>query len=155
MSTAPARCWGCAAGVMRRRWTSARLPPYVPAAFVAIEDRRFYEHSGFDPVGMARAVVARPRRQGRAAQGASTITQQLARNLFLNSDRTLERKARNWSTPSSWSRPIRRSRSSALYLSRVYFGSGAYGIEAAVAALFQQAGRAPDPDARRRCWRRC
>ena len=70
----------------------ARLPKYVPAAFVAIEDRRFYEHSGFDAVGIARAVV-RDLTKGRAAQGASTITQQLARNLFLSSDRTLERKA--------------------------------------------------------------
>src|SRR5277367_341620 len=69
----------------------ARLPPYVPAAFVAIEDRRFYSHPGFDAVGMARAVIA-DLGQGRAAQGASTITQQLARNLFLSSDRTLERK---------------------------------------------------------------
>src|SRR6059058_3191451 len=57
----------------------ARLPPYVPAAFVAIEDRRFYEHGGFDPVGIARAIVT-DLGQGRAAQGASTITQQLARN---------------------------------------------------------------------------
>ena len=68
-----------------------RLPAYVAAAFVAIEDRRFYEHGGFDPIGMARAVIA-DLGQGRAAQGASTITQQLARNLFLSNDRTLERK---------------------------------------------------------------
>src|SRR5579859_935914 len=70
----------------------ARLPAYVPAAFVAIEDRRFYSHEGFDPVGMARALMSDLGR-GRATQGASTITQQLARNLFLNADRTMERKA--------------------------------------------------------------
>src|SRR5215469_8879444 len=60
----------------------ARLPKYVPAAFVAIEDKRFYEHQGFDLVGIARAVAA-DIGAGHAAQGASTITQQLARNLFL------------------------------------------------------------------------
>src|SRR5437868_4436472 len=70
----------------------ARLPPYVGAAFVSIEDRRFYEHAGFDAVGIARAIVS-DLRQGRAAEGASTITQQLARNLFLTNDRTAERKA--------------------------------------------------------------
>ena len=69
----------------------ARLPPYVPAAFVSIEDRRFYDHAGFDPVGMARAVIA-DLSSGKS-QGASTITQQLARNLFLSADQTLERKA--------------------------------------------------------------
>ena len=69
-----------------------RLPPYVPAAFVAIEDRRFYSHDGFDPVGMARALVS-DLASGGAKQGASTITQQLARNLFLNDARTMSRKA--------------------------------------------------------------
>src|SRR5215472_14440266 len=69
----------------------ARLPPYVPAAFVAIEDRRFYSHAGFDAVGMARALVT-DLALGRTAQGASTITQQLARNLFLSADQTVERK---------------------------------------------------------------
>ncbi len=59
----------------------AKLPPFVPAAFVAIEDRRFYEHAGFDPMGMARAVVS-DLASGRAGQGGSTITQQLARNLY-------------------------------------------------------------------------
>src|SRR5580658_8608984 len=68
-----------------------QLPKYVPAAFVAIEDRRFYEHRGFDLEGMARALVT-DLGEGRAAQGASTITQQLAKNLFLTSDRNLQRK---------------------------------------------------------------
>src|SRR3990167_8724843 len=67
----------------------AKLPAHVPAAFVAIEDRRFYEHNGFDPRGIARAVMTGIS-EGRATQGASTITQQLARNLFLSQERTLE-----------------------------------------------------------------
>ena len=68
-----------------------KLPPYVPKAFIAIEDRRFYAHTGFDAVGIARALVA-DISQGRA-QGASTITQQLAKNLFLAGERSLPRKA--------------------------------------------------------------
>jgi len=69
----------------------AKLPAYVPAAFVAIEDRRFYEHNGYDLAGMARAILTDVG-EGHATQGASTITQQLAKNLFLSSARTLERK---------------------------------------------------------------
>ena len=67
------------------------LPPYVPKAFVAIEDRRFYEHYGVDPMGIARAAVANVLHRG-VAQGGSTLTQQLAKNLFLTQERTLTRK---------------------------------------------------------------
>jgi penicillin-binding protein 1A len=108
----------------------ARLPPYVPAAFVAIEDRRFYSHEGFDAVGIARAIVS-DLGQGRAAQGASTITQQLARNLFLSSDRTMERKALELVYAIQLERAYSKQQILGLYLSRVYFGSGAYGLEAA------------------------
>ena len=66
----------------------ARLPRHVPGAVVAIEDRRFYEHTGFDPVGMASAIVGGL--AGERMRGASTITQQTARLLFLNQDRTFE-----------------------------------------------------------------
>ena len=108
----------------------AALPAYVPAAFVAIEDRRFYEHQGFDPVGIARAIVA-DIGQGRAAQGASTITQQLARNLFLSNDRTLERKGQELVYAVELEQKFSKRQILGLYLSRVYFGSGAYGLEAA------------------------
>ena len=64
------------------------LPDYVPAAFIAIEDRRFYHHPGFDPIGMMRAAVTNMR-AGRVVQGGSTLTQQLAKNLFLTPDQTL------------------------------------------------------------------
>src|SRR6187551_422557 len=67
------------------------LPPYLPKAFIAIEDRRFYEHHGVDPFGIARAVLANILRRG-LSQGGSTITQQLAKNLFLTQERTLARK---------------------------------------------------------------
>jgi len=115
----------------------ARLPPYVPAAFVAVEDRRFYEHEGFDPRGIARAIVSDLTR-GRAAQGASTITQQLARNLYLSSDRTLQRKADELLYAIQLERTYSKQQILGLYLSRIYFGSGAYGIEAASQRYFNK-----------------
>jgi len=113
----------------------ARLPPWVPAAFVAIEDRRFYEHSGFDLTGIARAILTDLGR-GRAAQGASTITQQLARNLFLSNDRTVDRKAHELIYAVELEQAFSKQEILGLYLSRVYFGAGAYGIEAASRRYF-------------------
>lgn len=115
-----------------------RLPAYVPAAFVSIEDRRFYDHAGFDPVGMARAVIA-DIGSGKS-QGASTITQQLARNLFLSADQTLERKATELMYSVQLERTYSKKQILALYLSRVYFGEGAYGIEAASQRYFNKPG---------------
>jgi penicillin-binding protein 1A len=115
----------------------ARLPAYVPAAFVAIEDRRFYSHPGFDAMGMARALVA-DIGEGRAAQGASTITQQLARNLFLTSDRTVERKGEELIYAVELEQKYSKQQILGLYLSRVYFGAGAYGIEAAAERYFDK-----------------
>ncbi len=115
----------------------AKLPAYVPAAFVAIEDRRFYEHGGFDPRGIARAVVT-GLETGRASQGASTITQQLARNLFLSQEHTLERKATELAYALQIEQSYTKSQILGLYLSRVYFGSGAYGLEAASQRFFNK-----------------
>lgn len=115
----------------------AKLPAYVPAAFVAIEDRRFYEHDGFDARGIARAVVAGIG-AGRPTQGASTITQQLARNLFLTQERTLERKATELVYAVELERTYTKKQILGLYLSRVYFGSGAYGLEAASQRYFNK-----------------
>ena len=108
----------------------ARLPAYVPAAFVSIEDRRFYQHAGFDAIGMARALMA-DLAQGRTAQGASTITQQLVRNLFLTQDQTVERKTTELLLAVQMEQRYSKAQILGLYLSRVYFGSGAYGLEAA------------------------
>ena len=113
----------------------AKLPPHVSASFIAIEDRRFYEHTGFDAIGIARAIVANAE-QGRAAQGASTITQQLARNLFLSADQTMERKAKEVMYAVQLERTYSKKQILGLYLSRVYFGSGAYGIEQASRRYF-------------------
>lgn len=111
------------------------VPAYVPGAFIAIEDRRFYEHNGMDPRGIARAVVT-DIVKGRLAEGASTITQQLARNLFLSQERTAERKAKEAIYAIQLERTYSKQQILALYLSRVYFGSGAYGLEAASQRYF-------------------
>ena len=117
------------------------LPPHVTAAVVATEDRRFFEHYGLDPVGLFRAFFANLR-AGRFAQGGSTVTQQLAKNLFLSSDRTLGRKVEEL-TLALWLE-LRLSKRDILdlYLNRVYFGGGAYGIEAASQRYFAKSARA-------------
>jgi penicillin-binding protein 1A len=111
------------------------LPPYVPAAFVAIEDRRFYHHFGFDPIGMVRMVMV-DLKQRRYAQGASTITQQLARNLFLSPDQNIRRKVQELILAVWLETKFSKKEILALYLNRVYFGAGAYGIEAASQRYF-------------------
>jgi penicillin-binding protein 1A len=115
----------------------AKLPAYVPAAFIAIEDRRFYSHTGFDPVGIGRAILDGVA-EGRPTQGASTITQQLARNLFLSADRTVERKAKELVWAIQLERTYSKKQILALYLSRVYYGAGAYGLEAASRRYFNK-----------------
>ncbi len=113
----------------------ASLPAHVPAAFVAIEDRRFYSHNGVDPMGIGRAIVANLG-EGRIAEGGSTITQQLARNLYLNADQTAERKAREMVIAVQLEQKYSKREILGLYLSRVYYGGGAYGIEAAAQRYF-------------------
>ncbi|MGV6875402.1 transglycosylase domain-containing protein [Pseudochelatococcus sp. B33] len=111
------------------------LPPYLPKAFVAIEDRRFYDHWGVDPMGVARALAANLTARG-VAQGGSTLTQQLAKNLFLTQDRTVSRKIQE-AILSVWlERNYTKDEILALYLNRVYFGAGAYGVEAAALRYF-------------------
>lgn len=115
--------------------TLKELPAYVPQAFIAIEDRRFYEHHGVDPIGVTRAVVANVLRRG-VSQGGSTITQQLAKNLFLTPDRTLTRKIQEAVLALWLERKFSKSEILDLYLNRIYFGAGAYGIEAAAQRYF-------------------
>lgn len=115
----------------------AKLPAYVPAAFVSVEDRRFYEHNGVDARGIARAVVD-GLAAGRPTQGASTITQQLARNLWLSQERTIERKATEIAYALQLEETYTKKQILGLYLSRVYFGSGAYGLEAAAQRYFNK-----------------
>jgi penicillin-binding protein 1A len=116
------------------------LPPYLPKAFIAIEDRRFYTHYGVDPVGIARAAVANVLHRG-VSQGGSTLTQQLAKNLFLTQERTLQRKLQEVELALWLERKHSKSEILELYLNRVYFGSGAYGVEAAAQRYFGKSAK--------------
>jgi penicillin-binding protein 1A len=116
------------------------LPRHVPQAFLAIEDRRFYSHFGVDPVGISRALYANLLRRG-VAQGGSTITQQLAKNLFLTQERTLTRKVQELALALWLEHKFSKTEILELYLNRVYFGAGAYGIEAAAHRYFNKRAR--------------
>src|SRR5688500_6247937 len=116
------------------------LPPHVPKAFIAIEDRRFYNHYGIDPIRLARAAVANVMRRG-VSQGGSTITQQLAKNLFLTQERTIARKLQEVVLALWLEHKFSKTEILELYLNRVYFGSGAYGIDAAAQRYFGKSAR--------------
>ena len=116
------------------------LPAYVPNAFIAIEDRRFYDHYGIDPFGIARAAVANIMHRG-VAQGGSTLTQQLAKNLFLTQERTVTRKLQEALLALWLERKFSKIQILELYLNRVYFGAGAYGIEQASLRYFGKSAR--------------
>ncbi len=116
------------------------LPDYVPRAFIAIEDRRFYTHHGVDPLGIMRALAADILRRG-ASQGGSTITQQLAKNLFLTQERTVSRKLQEMVLALWLEHKFSKAQIIELNLNRVYFGSGAYGIEAAAQRYFAKSAR--------------
>ncbi|MEZ5856740.1 MAG: PBP1A family penicillin-binding protein [Hyphomicrobiaceae bacterium] len=117
-----------------------QMPRHLVNAVVATEDRRFYDHWGLDPSGLLRAALANLR-AGRTVQGGSTLTQQLAKNLFLSTERTLSRKLDElvlslWLELRLTKRDILE-----LYLNRVYFGGGAYGVEAAARRYFNKPAR--------------
>lgn len=116
------------------------LPPYLPKAFIAIEDRRFYSHFGIDPVGILRALVTNVLHRG-VSQGGSTLTQQLAKNLFLTQERTMARKLQEAELAIWLERKHSKNEILELYLNRVYFGSGAYGVEAAAQKYFGKPAR--------------
>jgi len=114
-----------------------KLNPQTPAAFVAIEDRRFYRHWGIDPRGMARAFVA-DMRGGGVRQGGSTITQQLAKTSFLSGDRTIKRKAQEIIIAFWLEAWLTKQEILSRYLSSVYFGDGVYGLRAAAHHYFHR-----------------
>jgi penicillin-binding protein 1A len=111
------------------------LPPYVKEAVIAIEDRRFYSHFGVDPIGILRAVFTNLS-GGRVSQGGSTLTQQLAKNLFLKPDRTFERKVQEVILSLWLEARYSKDEILELYLNRVYLGAGVYGIDAAAHRYF-------------------
>jgi len=118
----------------------ADLPAYVPQAIIAIEDRRFRSHFGVDPMGLMRAMVENLR-AGRVVQGGSTLTQQLAKNLFLQPDRTMTRKAQEAVLAIWLETQFSKDEILQLYMNRVYFGGGATGIEKAAQKYFGKSAR--------------
>ena len=128
------------------------MSAYIPQAVMAIEDRRFYSHFGVDPIGLARAMVQNVMRAG--SQGGSTLTQQLAKNLFLKPERTVERKVQEVLLALWLEQKYTKDQILEMYLNRVYFGSGSYGVEAASRRYFGKSARDVTLS-RRRCWRAC
>ena len=115
----------------------SQLPSHLPSAVVATEDRRFYSHFGVDPIGLARAMVSNLV-AGRIVQGGSTISQQLAKNVFLTHQRTLKRKAQEFLLALWLEANFSKQQILALYLNRVYLGAGAYGVDAAARRYFNK-----------------
>jgi penicillin-binding protein 1A len=116
------------------------IPPRVAQAFVSAEDQRFREHRGVDPVGIARAVVTNLEQygSGRRMGGASTITQQVAKNMLVGADRTLARKAREAILAFRIEQALSKDRILEIYLNEIYLGSQAYGVAAAAQTYFNK-----------------
>ncbi|MBA2332020.1 MAG: transglycosylase domain-containing protein, partial [Actinobacteria bacterium] len=114
-----------------------RISAWMPKATVAIEDRRFYEHGGVDPSGIARAVWA-DIRAGKVVQGGSTITQQLVRNLYISREQTFERKLKEACLAIKLNDAWSKEKILATYMNQVYYGNLAYGIEAAAQTYFSK-----------------
>jgi penicillin-binding protein 1A len=114
------------------------VPKQVVAAFLSAEDKNFYKHGGIDPEGIARAVVSNVRSGGRREQGASTITQQVAKNFLLTNERTYERKIREALIALRMESAFSKDRILELYLNEIYLGLGNYGIAAAALNYFNK-----------------
>ena len=118
----------------------AQMPPYLPEAVVAVEDRRFWNHPGIDPIGIARAAWV-DLVSGRVVQGGSTITQQVAKNLFLSHARTLRRKVQELLLTLWLDHHFTKREILEIYLNRVYLGAGAWGVDAAAHVYFGVSAR--------------
>jgi len=116
------------------------MPPYLPAAFIVAEDRRFYSHGGIDYRGLLRALIANWQAGG-VVQGGSTITQQLAKNTFLKPERTWSRKLEELFLAFWLERHYSKDEILTLYLNRIYLGSGAFGVDAAAREYFGKSVR--------------
>ncbi len=117
-----------------------QMPPYLTQAVLATEDRRFYQHFGIDLIGTLRAVTVNARSSG-VVQGGSSITQQLAKNLFLSNERTLDRKLREAYLALWLEGHLTKAEILRLYLDRVYMGGGTFGIQAASEFYFGRSVR--------------
>src|SRR5437773_2040276 len=136
-----------AAGGLTAEWWLGRhdvsldqVSPFVVKAVIAVEDHRFYHHPGIDPVGLARASVSNLRRGG-VVQGGSTLTQQLARTLFLSNERTWARKGKEAVLALMLEQVLTKDQILELYLNRIYLSGGVYGVEAMSKKLFVKRAR--------------
>ena len=120
--------------------TLKEMSPYLPKAVIATEDRRFYGHFGVDPIGLARALFANIA-AGHVVQGGSTITQQLAKNLFLTPERSLRRKIQETMLALWLEHRFTKDQILEIYLNRVYLGAGTYGVDAAAHRYFGKSAR--------------
>ncbi|MBV9992601.1 MAG: PBP1A family penicillin-binding protein [Alphaproteobacteria bacterium] len=118
----------------------AEMPPYLPAAFIAMEDRRFYEHHGIDVRGLVRASLANIKK-GHVVAGGSTITQQTAKIVFTSQERTLARKWTELFEAAQLEKSLSKTQILELYLNRIYLGSGAYGVDGAAHVYFNKSAR--------------
>lgn len=116
------------------------MPAYLPAAFIAMEDRRFYQHGGIDIRGLARAMWTNFRAH-HVVQGGSTITQQTAKIVFLSPKRTYARKLEELVDAESLEKSLSKQEILQLYLNRIYLGSGAYGVDGAARVYFGKSAR--------------
>jgi penicillin-binding protein 1A len=117
--------------------TLKEMSPWLPKAVIATEDRRFYSHFGIDPIGLARALFT-DLRSGHLVQGGSTITQQLAKTVFLTPERSLSRKVREALLALWLERHFTKDQILEIYLNRVYLGAGTFGVDAAAHRYFNK-----------------
>ncbi len=128
-------------GIYKGDWlTVEQLPPHLVHAVIAVEDRRFYDHPGIDIRGIARAILANIK-AGDVRQGGSTITQQLAKTYFLTQDRTVKRKIQDMMLALWLENRLSKDEILARYLNQIYFGAGAYGVDAASWRYFRKSAR--------------
>src|SRR5690348_16954776 len=131
---------GMRGAILGQRLKLKDMPPYLPAAFIAAEDRRFYQHGPIDLEGMLRAAIINFR-AGHVVQGGSTITQQLVKMLFLYPDRTMTRKLREMAGAIALEHQLTKQQILEIYLNRLYLGAGAYGVDAAARVYFGTSAR--------------
>ncbi|HEX4635398.1 MAG TPA: PBP1A family penicillin-binding protein [Rhizomicrobium sp.] len=126
--------------IVGERLKLGEMPSYLPAAFIAMEDRRFYHHNGIDPLGLARALLLDLRAR-RVVAGGSTISQQTAKIVYTNQQRTMSRKLTELIDAAGLEKTLSKEQILQLYLNRIYLGSGAYGVDGAARVYFGTSAR--------------
>src|ERR1700733_1400481 len=131
---------GHSGAIVGERLALDQMPKYLPAAFIAMEDRRFYSHNGIDPPGLARALLLDLRAR-RWVAGGSTISQQTAKIVYTNQQRTMSRKLSELVDAAGLEKSLTKQEILQLYLNRIYLGSGAYGVDGAARVYFGTSAR--------------